>query len=102
MTRDVASEIESYFDRLWPLNRSITGRGYRASLDILAELMPTERLTFESGRPVFDWVVPKEWHVTRAFFVDPDGVTHADFSVNNLHLMSYSVPFTGESPPMRV
>ena len=96
MTRNVARDIESYFDRLWPLNRSITGLGYRASLDILAELVPTDRLMFESGRRVFDWIVPKEWHVRRAFFVDPLGITHADFSTSNLHLVSYSVPVEAE------
>lgn len=94
-THDLGRAIESYFDRLWPLNRSITGPGYRASLDVLAELMPMERLRFETGRRVFDWVVPEEWNARAAYFVDPHGIRHADYAVNNLHLVSYSVPVNG-------
>ena len=95
-SRELPRLIEEYFDRLWPLGRSITGPAYRTSLDILSEIMPTDRLRFETGLTVFDWTVPKEWHARSAFFVGPDGATHADFSTNNLHLVSYSVPFSGE------
>jgi aminopeptidase-like protein len=91
----VQSRIELYFDRLWPINRSITGPGFRESLDILGEIIPTERLRFETGRKVFDWTVPKEWVAHDAYFVDPEGRRHAEFKVSNLHLMGYSVPFKG-------
>ena len=33
-------EIEAYFDRLWPICRSITGNGLRQSLKIIRELIP--------------------------------------------------------------
>lgn len=75
--KQIEEKMESYFDRLWPINRSITGPGIRQSLDILAEIMPTERLRFETGRKVFDWTVPKEWMANDAYFIDPDGVKHA-------------------------
>lgn len=87
--------IESYFDRLWPICRSITGEGYRQSLDILNEIIPTDRLKFPSGRKVFDWIVPDEWNARDAYFIDPKGIKHADFKCNNLHLVGYSVPFSG-------
>ena len=32
--------LEEYFDRLFFLNRSITGKDYRKSLDILSEILP--------------------------------------------------------------
>lgn len=89
------ARIERYFDRLWPICRSITGPGYRESLDILGEIMPTARLRFPSGMQVFDWTVPKEWVPRDAYFVDPRGVKHAELKVNNLHLLGYSVPFRG-------
>ena len=37
----LAETLEEYFDRLWPINRSIAGPGLRASLDVLADLIPT-------------------------------------------------------------
>ena len=49
-----SQRIEEYFDRLWPIPRSITGPGYRESLDILDEIMPTTRNNFFTGEDVFD------------------------------------------------
>jgi aminopeptidase-like protein len=92
---DLAAELESYFDRLWPINRSVANPGLRESLDILGEVMPTERLQFETGSKVFDWEVPREWEVREAYFVDPDGNRHAEFARHNLHLVAHSVPFRG-------
>jgi aminopeptidase-like protein len=87
--------MEALFDRLWPLNRSITGEGVRRTLDILADVIPTERLRFQTGRKVFDWTVPKEWHVNDAYFIGPDEQKRACFKRHNLHLMGYSTPFKG-------
>lgn len=87
--------LESYFDRLWPICRSILGPGFRQSLDILSEMMPMERLTFPTGTQVLDWVVPQEWRPKNAYFIGPDGKKRADFQGNNLHLVQYSAPFKG-------
>ena len=85
-------ELEHYFDRLWPICRSITGKGLRDSFNILSEIIPLELREIPTGTKVFDWVVPKEWNVSKAFLLAPDGRKIADFSVNNLHLVSYSIP----------
>jgi aminopeptidase-like protein len=90
--------IEQLLKDLWPLNRSITGNGVRQTLDRLAAMIPTERLTFETGAQVLDWTVPPEWEVTEAYFVDPAGRRHADFLESNLHLLGYSSPFEGVVP----
>jgi len=37
MTKD---QVEEYFDRLFPIARSITGEGYRKNMDILKMLFP--------------------------------------------------------------
>lgn len=90
--------LEAYFDRLWPICRSITGPGFRSSLDILSELIPHQRHQFKTGEKVFDWTVPNEWHAQDAYFVGPDGKRRAEFKTNNLHLLGYSAPFSGTLP----
>ncbi len=87
--------MEWYFDRLWPICRSIAGPGYRESLDIVSKIMPTARLKFPTGQKVFDWTVPEEWLARDAYLIDPNGVKRAGFKVNNLHLLNYSIPFSG-------
>jgi aminopeptidase-like protein len=89
----LAKELESYFDRLWPILRSITGEGVRQTHDILAELVQLERTEIPSGTQVFDWTIPKEWKVNEAYIIDPNGKRILDVKENNLHLVNYSVPF---------
>lgn len=88
-------KIEAYFDRLWPICRSIMGPGFRRSLDILKEVVPLKYLEFKTGDKVLDWVVPKEWGVNDAYIMDPDGKKIIDFKKNNVHLVGYSIPFSG-------
>lgn len=90
-----AAEIASYFDRLWPILRSITGEGVRRSLAILSELVPLTTIEVPSGSQVFDWTVPPEWVVREAYLVAPDGRRILDVERHNLHLLNYSAPFRG-------
>lgn len=90
-----AYEIEQYFDRLWPLMRSITGEGVRRTHDILGEIVPFERFEIPSGSQVFDWTVPKEWVLRQAYIVGPDGNRVVDVADNTLHIVNYSSPFHG-------
>jgi aminopeptidase-like protein len=90
-----AKELESYFDRLWPILRSITGEGVRQTHDILCELVRLERSEIPSGTRVFDWTVPKEWKVNEAYLIDPHGKRILDVRDNTLHLVNYSIPFRG-------
>src|SRR3989338_38812 len=94
----MSKNLESYFDRLWPICRSIAGPGFRQSLAILSEIVPFERLRFKSGKKALDWTVPPEWRARKAYLVDPHGNKHADFSKNNLHLLNFSEPFKGVMP----
>lgn len=88
--------LEKYFDRLWPLNRSLTGNGNRESIRILSEILPLTVSEVPSGTKCFDWTVPPEWNVREAWIKDPSGKTIVDFKKNNLHLLGYSVPFSGK------
>ena len=92
----LAQDIENYFDKLWPLNRSLMGTDYRRSLDILNEVMPTNNLEFRTGEKVLDWTVPNEWNARDAYIIAPNGKKIANFKDNNLHLVGYSIPFRGK------
>ena len=37
-------KIENYFDKLFPLNRSITGEDYQKSINIISEIIPLRKL----------------------------------------------------------
>ncbi len=90
------SLADELFDRLFPICRSITGPGLRASLDILGEVIPLERESIPSGTGVFDWVVPREWRIRSARLTGPDGEVLADFAQTNLAVVNYSVPVDRE------
>jgi len=92
----IESELKKYFDRLWPICRSITGNGLRESLAILQEILPLELYEVASGTPVYDWIVPEEWNIEDAWIETPDGNRICEFKKNNLHLMNYSTPIDAE------
>lgn len=89
-------EIEKYFDRLWPINRSLTGNGNRETLKILSELVDMKIREIPSGTQCFDWTVPPEWNVREAWVKDSSGKKIIDFSENNLHLLGYSQGYEGK------
>lgn len=86
------SRLESRFEELWPLPRSITGPGLRESLRILQQDIPLTIESVPSGTSVLDWEVPPEWRINDARLVGPDGNVHADFDETNLAVMNYSEP----------
>ncbi|MFD0871002.1 Uncharacterized protein conserved in bacteria with an aminopeptidase-like domain [Chlamydia abortus] len=87
--------IMELFDRLFPIQRSITGDGVREMLTILNELVPIEQKEYPSGMTCFDWTIPKEWNVREAYIKNKRGEKIVDLCDHNLHLVSYSVPFRG-------
>lgn len=96
LIRAMQADIEAYFDRLWPICRSITGNGLRESFRILSEVMPMELTEVPTGTACFDWEVPKEWNIREAWIETPDGRRVADFNTNNLHVINYATPVDAE------
>jgi len=84
--------VSTLLDDLFPICRSITGPGFRESLEILERHAPLEVEGVPSGTDVFDWTVPPEWHVRDAYLEGPDGERYADFRETNLAVVNYSEP----------
>jgi aminopeptidase-like protein len=76
---------------LYPICRSITGDGVRATLGVVGRQLDLEVHEVPTGTQVLDWTVPREWNVRDAWVAGPDGKRVIDFADSNLHLMSYSV-----------
>ncbi len=84
------TKLETLFDALWPITRSITGNGVRESLDIIDTNHLLTRYEIPTGTHVLDWVVPKEWNPRAAWIKGPNQEKILDFNNNNLHLLGYS------------
>ena len=84
--------LKYYFQRLYKIPRSILGKGFRESLNILGEIVDLNIINVLSGRKVLDWKVPQEWVIDDAYIITPNGKKIADFKKNNLHVLNYSIP----------
>ncbi len=92
----IGEEIYQFAQHLWPLNRSLTGEGVRETLNQIRKHLPKMKiLSVPTGTKVFDWTIPKEWHVQEAYIITPNNKKICDFSKNNLHLLNYSIPYEG-------
>lgn len=85
-------ELHGFAAELYPICRSITGRGIRQTLDLIAGRVPLEIFNVATGTRVFDWTVPKEWNIKDAYIAGPDGKRIVDFHRSNLHVLNYSAP----------
>jgi aminopeptidase-like protein len=90
-------ETNKYFDiakkLLFPLLRSITGKGTLETLKIIKKNFKELKIkNIKSGTKVFDWRIPPQWEINDAYVLDRDKKKIIDLKKNNLHIISYSVP----------
>ena len=89
---DAGARMHALATELFPLCRSITGDGVRATLSEIAGRIPLEVHEVPSGTEVLDWTIPDEWNIRDAHVTAPDGRRVVDFADSNLHVVSYSEP----------
>lgn len=88
----VGRDIHALIEELYPICRSMTGDGFRQTMEILGAHIPLQVHEVPSGTRIFDWTVPKEWNIRDAYIKDRDGIKVVDFGRSNLHVVGYSVP----------
>jgi aminopeptidase-like protein len=88
-------QLRDFAARLYPICRSITGEGLRATLRLIGERLPLAIQEIPSGSRIFDWTVPLEWNIEDAYLCDPSGRRVVNFEAHNLHIVSYSEPVSG-------
>ena len=85
--------MHDWAKELFPLTRSLTGAGVRATLAFLSDKVHgLEVDEVPSGSPAFDWTVPDEWTIRDAWVEDEHGNRVIDFEAHNLHVVGYSEP----------
>ena len=92
----IGEEIYQLIESLYPICRSITGDGFRESMQILKNHIPLELHEVPSGTQVFDWIVPREWNIRDAYIKNEKDEKVVDFQESNLHILNYSIPFSGK------
>ncbi|NGN66434.1 DUF4910 domain-containing protein [Streptomyces sp. A7024] len=89
---EAGEDMYGLVERLYPLCRSITGDGVRATLEIVGEYVPLQVHEVPTGTQVLDWTVPQEWNIRDAYIADAAGNRVVDFAASSLHVLGYSVP----------
>ena len=89
--------IKKYYnlakDILFPICRSITGKGTVKTLKIIKKEFPKLKIIqVPTGTKVFDWKVPLEWEINDAYVLDKNNKKIINFKKNNLHVVGYSHP----------
>ena len=92
-----SNDLYRFAQQYFPIFRSLTGEGIRASLALIAsELGPLGKslqiCEVSSGTACFDWIVPNEWSIDQAYIEDESGRKIVDFNQNSLHIVGYSLP----------
>ena len=87
----IGADLYKMVEELYPICRSITGDGVRATLHAVQAHIPLTIHEVPSGTQVFDWTVPKEWNIQDGYIKDSQGNRIIDFKQSNLHVVGYSV-----------
>ncbi len=78
---------------LFPICRSLTGKGTQYTLRYFKRINPEFKLiSFKSGSKVFDWKIPLEWNIKDSYIQHiKTKKKFCEFKKNNLHILGYSI-----------
>ena len=73
VTEDIGEEIFAFVAEIYPICRSITGRGVRETLRSIGAHIKLEVHEVPTGTAVLDWVIPREWNIRDAYIRNERG-----------------------------
>jgi aminopeptidase-like protein len=89
----IGEQMHRWAHDLYPIRRSLSGPGVRASFAYLKTLLPDLTIhEIASGAPALDWTVPDEWTLRDAYIEDEAGNRVVDIAEHGLHILGYSEP----------
>jgi len=94
----LGGRMHTFLTELYPICRSITGDGLRATLLRIGAQIPLTLSEVPTGTPVLDWTVPNEWNIREAWIADRSGRRVVDFRRHSLHVVNYSAPMQARMP----
>ncbi|MBU1249307.1 MAG: DUF4910 domain-containing protein, partial [Proteobacteria bacterium] len=83
-------------EAVWRMRRDIVSDGYDEALHRLATNVPMTIHEYPTGTECFTWIVPEKWTCRQARLETLDGKMVFSDRENPLHVMSYSLSFSGE------
>jgi len=89
--KSLGATFQEKLNELFALNRSLTGRSNRLTLDSISQWTELQVIETPSGTKAFDWQVPQEWQLNAAYIEDAEGNRLIDIANNPLHVVSYSI-----------
>jgi aminopeptidase-like protein len=95
LDRQPGIDVYGLIGEMFPINRSLTGKGVRKTLAIVARHIDITIHEIATGTAVLDWHVPMEWNIRSGTIKALDGRCLVDFAENNLHILGYSKPVSG-------
>ena len=86
--KELGAEMYGWAKDLFPICRSLTGKGNLETLKYLQDIAPKINIKkIPSGQQVFDWEVPDEWNINEAWIKDEHGKDIINFT-SNLYITS--------------
>lgn len=87
--------MKDIINSLWKLPRDLVSDGYDQALYDLATRLPMTIHEYPTGTECFTWIVPEKWTCHEARLETLDGKVLFSYEENPLHVVSYSLPFSG-------
>lgn len=88
-------DYKTFINDLWPEQRDIVSDGYDNSINYIKNILPEMEIEeYKTGSEAWTWILPEKWSVKEAYIKDKEKVL-VDLRDSPLHVMSYSIPFSG-------
>jgi len=90
-TEPELQRAKKYLETLFYECRSISGEGFKKTVNVMNEGLDFSLMKVQSGTEVFDWRVPAEWNIKDAWVKNKFGEKIIDFKASNISVVSYSI-----------